>query len=104
MIGKRRLRKLRTHGFIVFASVLALLWQEYDVRHARPPPVYQGVPVARSWVDPNTWFRVLRNDGFTVGYSDLRGNPLWVSYRLARVAENAPNLPRLQRFERDWRN
>ena len=43
------------------------------------------------------------HNGFIVGYSDLRGNPLWVEYALTPVTDNAPHLKRPSRFQTDWR-
>lgn len=64
--------------------------------------VYQGKPKAIGW-GMNTWFHTLRNNGFIVGYSDLRGNPLWVEYALHPVDESVPSLPRPSRFTTDSR-
>jgi len=64
--------------------------------------LYQGEPKATSW-SMNTWFRTLRNHGFIVGYSDVRGNPLWVEYALHPVDESVPSLPRPSKFTKDWR-
>ncbi len=64
--------------------------------------LYEGEPKATGW-GINTWFRTFRNHGFIVGYSDIRGNPLWVEYALSPVDENEPSLPRPTRFKTDWR-
>ena len=64
--------------------------------------LYQGVPKATSW-SPYTWTHVLHNHGFVVGYSDLRGNPLWVEYALSPIDESKPSLPRPSRFQTDSR-
>ena len=76
----------------------------YEVFIARPPLLYQGAPQAVSGSNWHTWFRILRNHGFMVGYSDLRGNPLWVMYALTPVPTDAPHLKRPSRFETDWRS
>ncbi|WP_239650021.1 DNA/RNA non-specific endonuclease [Methylocucumis oryzae] len=75
----------------------------YEYYVARPQMLYQGEPHA---LKPhiNTFFRVLRNHGFIVGYSDWRGNPLWVEYALTQPEANAPDLKRPSRFELDWRS
>ncbi len=78
-------------------------WYAYEVTIARPPMVFQGVPETQNWRDVSHWFRVLRNEGFILGYSDLRGNPLWVMYKLKPIQDNAPNLKRLNYFSPDWR-
>lgn len=64
--------------------------------------LYQGTPKATSW-SPYTWTHVLHNHGFVVGYSDLRGNPLWVEYALSPIDESVPSLPRPSRFQTDDR-
>jgi len=76
----------------------------YEVKIARPPLLYQGAPQSIDAKNVNTWFRILRNHGFILGYSDLRGNPLWVEYALTPVAENTQPIKRLHRFETDWRS
>jgi endonuclease G len=63
---------------------------------------WQGIPTAMDW-RALTWTRVLRNDAFLVGWSDLRGNPLWVEYRLQPIPADAPFHRRPERFTRDWR-
>ncbi len=59
----------------------------YEVKIARPALLYQGAPQSRDAKNIDTWFRILRNRGFILGYSDLRGNPLWVEYALIPAAE-----------------
>lgn len=76
----------------------------YEVKVARPALLYQGAPQARDGKNIDTWFRILRNHGFILGYSDLRGNPLWVEYALTDGAENTPSLKRPGHFETDWRS
>lgn len=94
---------LRRHPLVLLlAALLAAGWYGYEVLHARPALAWHGVPQAQAW-QPSTWTRVLRNDAFLVGWSDLRGNPLWVKYKLSPVPAGAPRLRRPPRFERDWR-
>jgi hypothetical protein len=84
--------------------VLSLGGYGYEVEIARPPLLYQGSPQARDGKNIDTWFRILRNHGFILGYSDLRGNPLWVEYALIPADENTPSLKRPNHFETDWRS
>ncbi|MEW6647591.1 MAG: DNA/RNA non-specific endonuclease [Pseudomonadota bacterium] len=94
---------LRRHPLLLLAmAVLTAGWYGYEVLHARPAMAWQGVPAAIDW-RALTWTRVLRNDAFLVGWSDLRGNPLWVEYRLQPVPADAPFYRRPERFNRDWR-
>jgi endonuclease G len=76
----------------------------YEVKIARPALLFQGAPQALDAANYETWFRILRNDGFILGYSDLRGNPLWVEYVLTSPPDKAPSLKRPNRFETDWRS
>ena len=75
----------------------------YEVKIARPALLYQGAPQVLDANNIDTWFRIFRNHGFILGYSDLRGNPLWVEYALTPEA-NTPSLKRPNRFETDWRS
>lgn len=75
----------------------------YEVKIARPALLYQGAPQPLNAKNIDTWYRILRNHGFILGYSDLRGNPLWVEYALTPVKKSAPTLKRPGRFEADWR-
>ncbi|MDO9104837.1 MAG: DNA/RNA non-specific endonuclease [Methylovulum sp.] len=83
--------------------ILGLGGYAYEVNIARPTLLYQGEPRPLSAKNLDTWFRVFRNHGFIVGYSDLRGNPLWVEYALTPMTESGPSLKRPSRFETDWR-
>ena len=57
---------------------------------------YAGLPISRVPVT------VMENTGYIVGYSDTRGDPLWVCYRLFRVTSEV-SPPRPDRFETDAR-
>lgn len=48
---------------------------------------------------------MLRNQDFILGYSDLRLNPLWVSYRIREIPVRVrkQSFPRPGRFRKDWR-
>jgi endonuclease G len=97
-------RLARKHPVLFLAVfVLGAGYYGYEVKIARPALLYQGEPQAQSALNPQTWFRTLRNHGFIVGYSDVRGDPLWVEYALTPFDENAPSLPRPNHFETDWR-
>ncbi|OLO02646.1 endonuclease [Salinicola socius] len=86
---------------LVFVIVISGLWywQEGDVRDRLS---WMGVPEWH-WNDWRGWNRVLRNDGFLVGWSDVRGEPLWVGYALNRVID-PHSYSRPDRFESDWRS
>ncbi len=87
----------------LLSLILSGGWYAYEAQIARPKMAYQGVPIAQEPAQPMTWFRTFRNDGFMLGYSDLRGNPLWVMYQLTPLSQ-IQNLPRPGRFSEDWRS
>ncbi|MCG6657687.1 DNA/RNA non-specific endonuclease [Halomonas campisalis] len=93
-------RQTRRFGItLLFVLVGSGLWytQEQEYRDSLS---WMGVP---TWerLTPLTAHRVLRNEGFLVGWSDVRVNPLWVSYFLYEV-DDARIGPRPD-FRRDWR-
>ena len=90
-------------ALLLIIVALSLGGYAYEVKLARPALLYQGEPQALAPGDSDTWFRIFRNHGFILGYSDLRGNPLWVEYALTSTAENQHSLKRPSRFETDWR-
>jgi len=102
LLGLFRLSRKHPVLLLIIAGI-SLGGYGYEVKIARPALLYQGAPQSRDAKDLNTWFRILRNHGFILGYSDLRGNPLWVEYALTS-AENTSSLKRPSRFETDWRS
>jgi endonuclease G len=102
LLGLVRLSRKHPVLLLIIAG-MSLGGYGYEVKIARPALLYQGAPQSRDAKDLNTWFRILRNHGFILGYSDLRGNPLWVEYALTS-AENTSSLKRPSRFETDWRS
>lgn len=78
------------------------LWLEQTARDAL---IYKGMPerVETGW---QHWYRVLRNDGFILGYSDYRLNPVWVSYELKSLTkqQKRQGYSRPTRFNKDWRS
>lgn len=87
---------------IVLLALGALLYA-YEWIVVRPKMVYMGIPAAQRY-DPMQWTRILRNSGYICGYSELRGNPLWVVYRLEALPKNAPRYKRPESFSADWRS
>ena len=79
--------------------IIAVCGYAYEFRENL---LYKGEPKATGW-GINTWFRTFRNHGFIVGYSDIRGNPLWTEYAIYPVDESIPSLPRPSHFKTDWR-
>lgn len=93
-------RQARRFGItLLFVLVASGLWYGQE-RQVRDQLVWMGVP---EWQSPTlpSLHRVLRNEGFLVGWSDVRVNPLWVSYQL-RAVEDPSAGPR-PGFRKDWR-
>lgn len=84
---------------LLFVLVGSALWYGQEQAY-RDSLSWMGVP---TWerLSPLTLHRVLRNDGFLVGWSDVRVNPLWVSYWL-HEADDA-DIGARPAFRRDWR-
>lgn len=95
------LKKIRL--MLLFFLLLTVIWYGYQIFVVRPALSFKGIPQTQAALNFNTWNRTLTNQAFLVGYSDKRGNPLWVSYKLQPVSENAPRLKRPTRFSADWR-
>ena len=89
-------------AFLV-ALLLGGLTYSYEVFIARDTMAFQGVPFATQ-SSLSTYTRIFRNTAYMVGYSDLKGNPLWVAYKLVTPNENMPHLKRPDGFRADWRN
>jgi endonuclease G len=88
---------------MLFLLLLGCGWYGYQAIFIRSGISFQGEPQAQSLLNFATWNKTLTNQAFIVGYSDKRGNPLWVAYRLEPVNENAPHLPRPSGFKTDNR-
>ena len=94
---------LRNPKAFLVALLLGGLSYSYELFIARDTMAFQGVPksIESSW---GTYTRIFRNRAYMVGYSDVKGNPLWVVYKLTPPPENVPHLKRPDGFRADWRN
>ncbi|SDJ50310.1 DNA/RNA non-specific endonuclease [Billgrantia gudaonensis] len=100
ILRSRWRRSLRRFAVtLLFVLVGSGLWYSQE-RAYRDSLSWMGVP---TWerLSPLTLHRVLRNDGFLVGWSDVRVNPLWVSYWLHEV--DGVSIGARPGFRRDWR-
>ncbi len=100
-----KLLKVILHHPLVVSFLVIVIggWYAYEVQIARPRQVFMGIPQSQYWYQPFTWVRVFRNAHFMLGYSDLRGNPLWVSYQVKSVAKQAESYQRPRNYSVDWR-
>ena len=64
---------------------------------------FHGIPQAME-SSLATYTRIFRNSAYMVGYSDLKGTPLWVVYKLTPLDETQKHLDRPSSFRTDWRN
>ncbi|KFL34805.1 MULTISPECIES: DNA/RNA non-specific endonuclease [unclassified Sulfurospirillum] len=92
---------LKNLKLFLVALLLGGLSYSYEVFIARDTMSFQGIPIA---TQNSSYTRIFRNSAYMVGYSDLKGNPLWVVYKLTPADENAPHLKRPDGFHADWRN
>ena len=90
-------------ALLLGAAAVAGLLYAYEVIVARPAMIYMGIPKEGASVLGNRT-RILRNEAYMTGYSDLLGNPLWVVYRLHPLPKAAPFFKRPKSFRIDWRN
>ena len=84
-------------------SLLLGAWYAFEIHIARPPMFWMGEPKSMDRMSPFTWTRTLRNRGFMLGYSDLRGNPLWATYALMPAPPDAASPQPPAGFKTDWR-
>ncbi len=84
---------------MLFVVVGTGLW-EFQERQHKDAYTWMGVPTWEAF-RPTTMHRVLRNDGYLVGWSDVRVNPLWVSYQVEAVEDS--NIGSRPSFQADWR-
>ncbi|SFU83887.1 DNA/RNA non-specific endonuclease [Halomonas korlensis] len=93
-------RKARRFGItLLFVMVGSGLWYAQE-RDYRDQLSWMGVPEWQQ-LTPTSFHRVLRNDGYLLGWSDVRVNALWVSYLLQAVED--PRAGPRPSFRRDWR-
>jgi len=88
---------------LLVAVVAVLLLYMNEVFVERDKMSYMGVPKAEK-LSADSFTRTFRNQAYMVGYSDLRGNPLWVVYKLTKIAPDAKSHKRPGGFSSDWRN
>ncbi|WP_280546083.1 MULTISPECIES: DNA/RNA non-specific endonuclease [unclassified Halomonas] len=99
-VANRWRRQVRRIGITaLFVAVATGLWH-FQERELRDGLSWQGVTTWQE-LTPLSFHRVLRNDGFLVGWSDVRVNPLWVSYLLREIDD--PGIGPRPGFRRDWR-
>ncbi len=84
-------------------SLLLGAWYAFEIHIARPPMFWMGEPKSVDKMSPFTWTRTLRNRGFILGYSDLKGNPLWATYALMPTPPDAVSPQPPTGFKTDWR-
>lgn len=83
----------------LFIGVGSGLWLSQEQRY-REAQSWQGVPTW-SHLSLTSFHRVMRNDGYLLGWSDVRAGALWVSYQLAAVDD--ASIGSRPGFSSDWR-
>jgi endonuclease G len=83
--------------------IIALGSYGYELFYARDKAVIYGIPKHQDfWTNFTT--RVFRNDGFIVGYSEQKANPLWVMYKIQNRPSHPQKLKRPSKFSADMRS
>lgn len=94
---------IKNPKIFLIALFLSGITYSYEFFIARDAMVFKGIPKAMHHL-MNTYTRIFRNNAYMVGYSDIRGNPLWVVYKLTAPNVTAKHLKRPEGFSSDWRN
>ena len=79
------------------------LWQHLERANVDETAWCRGLPASTEKGLRHAML-VLRNNGFSVGYSEWLGNPLWVAYRLYPPRHEAPRSRPDNGFRRDDRS
>lgn len=94
---------IKNPKIFLLALLLGGLVYSYEFFVARDTMSYMGVPKATDSTIKHAT-RIFRNEAYMVGYSDIKGNPLWVVYQLKPTPKGAHSLKRPDSFSTDWRN
>jgi len=89
--------------YALIALTALSAWYGYETQIARPNMSFAGVPEHQKWYDGITT-RILRNEAFMLGYSEIYANPLWVTYQIQPKPEQTTRLERPERFQTDSRS
>ncbi|WP_346795395.1 DNA/RNA non-specific endonuclease [Halomonas sp. Bachu 37] len=84
---------------LLFVVVASGLWQ-YQERQHHDASSWRGLPTWEK-LHPTSFYRVLSNEGYLAGWSDVRVNSLWVSYQLHAVKDTS--IGSRPGFRADWR-
>ncbi|SIN68176.1 endonuclease G [Sulfurivirga caldicuralii] len=98
LLGSRR----RMLGALLLATVGGSGWYAHEVYVARPQMAWMGVPQETRRDLSHLTAHVLRNPGFMLSYSEWKGSPLWVTYKLFRPEKPHP-VGKRPPFRPDWR-
>ncbi len=92
----------RLLAVLLLALGISSGWYAHEVYVARPPMAWMGVPQDTRRDLTHLTAHVLRNPGFMLSYSEWKGAPLWVTYRLFRP-KKPHRVGRRPPFRPDWR-
>lgn len=94
----------KKNALLVLVVTLALqafwYWQSLD---ASKRITLAGMPKLEQLSNYKSWFRILNNGDFLIGYSDYQLNPLWVAYKL-QLPLRSSHKKRPSGFDSDWRS
>lgn len=91
---------------ILLVLLLGLLLQAFwywQSINASKSITLAGMPKLEELSNYKSWFRILNNGDFLIGYSDYQSNPLWVAYKL-QLPLKSSHGKRPSNFDSDWRS
>jgi len=97
---QQAIKKFRRQKLGIFVIIGAIFWYGQEVFFARDKASYAGIPNTESFKPANIT-HIFRKEGFMLGYSELRGNPLWVTYKLKPKRSNARTHKRPSSFHEE---
>jgi endonuclease G len=97
---QKTIQKFKRQKIGLFVIIGSIFWYGQEVFFARDKATYAGIPETATF-KPADFTHIFRKEGFMVGYSELRGNPLWVTYKLKPKRKNARTYKRPSSFHEE---
>jgi endonuclease G len=97
---QKMIYKFKRQKLGVFVILGAIFWYGQEVFFKRSGASYAGIPETEKFRLADVT-HIFRKEGFMLGYSELRGNPLWVTYHLKPKRKNARTHKRPSGFHEE---
>lgn len=108
-LSKRNIRSLiglvnkRNIILLVFLTIVLQAFWYWQTIELSKRITLAGMPKLEEFSNYKSWFRILNNGDFLIGYSDYQSNPLWVAYKL-QLPLKSSHGKRPSGFDSDWRS